>query len=102
MGVDRQETWRLLDKAGWDSVPAVRKTILRCLHSAQLSLSHAQIEEGTGLPQTTISRTVEDLQLLDLVHRSKDERGHWYVDLAEDVAEHWTSPVPEMFGGGLP
>jgi hypothetical protein len=90
IGVDEAETWRLLRKAGWDSVPAVRCAVLECLARQGEPVTLAALEEETGLPKNTVSRVVEDLVVLKLGRRVK-EAGKWYVEASSIAREYWDS-----------
>jgi len=72
MGVGEAETWRLLRKAGWDSVPAVRCAVLDMLaRRDETPATVAELQEQTGLPQKTVERVIEDLVSLRLARREK-------------------------------
>jgi hypothetical protein len=99
MGVDQAETWRLLRKAGWDSVPAVRCSLLECLNLQSSPVTLSVLEEETGLPRKTVERLVEDLVVLKLAHRVKDA-GKWYVEASSIAREYWDSELsPETSEG---
>lgn len=79
IGVDESEAWRVGRKVGWDSVPAVRTTVLRLLSREPGELTRAELAGQTGLPQTTVVRVTEDLAMLELATQRKNESGHWMI-----------------------
>lgn len=92
IGVDEAEAWRLAQKVGWDSVPAVRSAVIRLLSRYEgESLTLAELQEKTGLPETTVRRVVEDLVVLGLVTRRKDPSGKWLVAEAVLARDYWDS-----------
>jgi hypothetical protein len=80
IGVDEAEAWRIAQKVGLDCVPAVRMALIRLLGRMNGEpLTMAELQERTGLPETTVRRVVEDLVVLGLAQRAKNESGHWRV-----------------------
>lgn len=99
IGVDETETWRLIRKAGWDSVPAVRCSVLDCLAKRDEAALLAEVQEETGLPDRTVARVVEDLVALRLARRWKDS-GKWYVKESPIAREARLSErLPEVSEG---
>jgi DNA-binding MarR family transcriptional regulator len=90
IGADPSEAWRLIKKAGWDSVPAVRCSVIGCLARQGEPVDNSTIQEETGLPETTAKRVVEDLVALKLARRQKDS-GKWYVEQTAIAREYWAS-----------
>lgn len=90
MGVSEAETWRLLRKAGWDSVPAVRCAVLECLsrRGKDEPATNAELQEETGLPQKTVERVVEDVVSLRLATREKVSN-KWHVGLSPIARDYW-------------
>ena len=89
MGVSEAETWRLLRKAGWDCVPAVRCAVIESLaRRAETPATFADLQEETGLPQKTVERVVEDIVSLRLAKRVKVS-GKWYVAASRIAREYW-------------
>jgi hypothetical protein len=89
LGVSEAETWRLLRKAGWDSVPAVRCAVIESLaRRAEAPGTIADLQEETGLPQKTIERVVEDVVSLRLARREKVS-GKWHVTPSRIAREYW-------------
>jgi hypothetical protein len=91
IGVDEVEAWRLAQKVGWDSVPAVRSAVIRLLANRDDELSRADLIERTGLPQTTVIRVVEDLVVLGLAKQRKDDSGKWLIRQSRTAADYWES-----------
>jgi hypothetical protein len=99
IGVNEEETWRLIRKAGWDSVPAVRCAVLDCLSRQAEPVPMATIQEETGLPDRTAARIVEDVVVLGLARRVKDS-GKWFVEQSEITREYWKDErLPEVSEG---
>jgi hypothetical protein len=88
MGVDEKETWRLVRKAGWDSVPAVRCSVLESVAKGSEPISLATIQEEAGLPERTTRRIAEDLVALRLLRRFK-EANHWRYEQTELARDYW-------------
>ena len=90
IGVDETEAWRLAEKIGWDSVPAVRSAVIRLLSREEgRELTRAELQERTGLPETTVRRVVEDLVVLGLATQRKDQSGKWLVQEAGLARDYW-------------
>ena len=89
IGVDENETWRLAEKVGWDSVPAVRSAVIRLLSRQEgQELTRAELQEKTGLPETTLRRVEEDLVVLGLATHRK-EKNVWVVSQSEIAQKYW-------------
>jgi hypothetical protein len=102
IGVGEAETWRLVRKAGWDSVPAVRCAVLDCLSQHSEPIPLATIQEETGLPERTAARVAEDVAVLKLARRFKDG-GRWYFEQSAIAHEYWVSEaLPETSEGVQP
>ena len=69
--MDEAETWRLIRKVGWDTVPAVRCSVLDCLGRQVAPVPYSVLQEETGLPENTCKRIAEDLVVLGLARRTK-------------------------------
>ena len=99
IGVSEAETWRLLKKVGWDSVPAVRCAVIDCLAKQDEPVPLALVEEQTGLPSKTVQRVVEDVVALKLAKRTKDSN-KWFVEQSAIAHEYWASErLPETSEG---
>jgi hypothetical protein len=86
--VGENEAWRLIRKAGWDSVPAVRCAVIDCLSKHEEPVPLATIQEDTGLPERTVARVAEDIAVLRLAHRFKDS-GKWLFEESEIARKYW-------------
>jgi hypothetical protein len=99
LGVDVDETWRLIRKTGWDSVPAVRCSVLDVLARHKEPVTLALIQEETNLPASTVARVAEDIAVLKLAKRYKDG-GRWYYGGSRIAHEYWDSErFPEVSEG---
>jgi hypothetical protein len=100
IGVGKAETWRLLRKTGWDSVPAVRCAVIDCLSRQTEAIPLATIQEETGLPPKTVERVVEDIVSLRLAKRTKDGN-RWVVEQSGIARDYWNGELsPETSEGG--
>jgi len=95
IGVDEDEAWRLAQKVGWDSVPAVRSAVIHLLSRQEgYELTRAELQEKTGLPETTIRRVEEDLVVLGLAEHRKESdssNSRWLIKESALAAEYWDS-----------
>jgi len=93
IGVDEDEAWRLVDKVGWDCVPAVRASVIRLLSRYPgEELTRADLQEKTGLPESTVRRVEEDLVVLGLAEHRKDgdaQSARWLIRESRIGAEYW-------------
>jgi hypothetical protein len=90
IGITPVETWRLLQKTGWDSVPAVRCAVIKILRDAAAPLPVSELEEAADLPRRTVTRVVEDLVALRLARRRKGA-GKWYIEQSAIAHGYWDS-----------
>jgi len=91
IGVSEDEAWRLAEKIGWDSVPAVRSAVIRLLSRQEgTELTRAELQEKTGLPETTVRRVEEDLVVLGLATHRKDHN-KWLIAESALAGEYWDS-----------
>jgi hypothetical protein len=89
IGVPEAETCRLLEKIGWDCVPASRRLVSEHLrHNKKIGLD--ELATATRLPVTTVGRIVEDLTALELAD-SWWLDGH-YVRATPLLHEYWNGP----------
>jgi hypothetical protein len=99
IGVDEAEAWRLIRKVGWDSVPAVRCSVIDCLARQDEPIPLATIQEETGLPDRTAARIAEDVVALKLARRFKDG-GRWFYKKTQIAHAYWASEaLPETSEG---
>jgi DNA polymerase-1 len=96
IGLSEQRVWLLIRKTGWDSVPAVRTAVLSILVEKDGPATRSDLEERSGLPRKTVERVAEDLAVLGLIERSKNDAGHWRYDLSEIARQYWQNdPQPD-------
>jgi putative DNA primase/helicase len=88
IGVSEAEAWRLAHKIGWDSVPAVRCQVIELLSRCAAAVTYSDLQEQTGLPETTVKRVVEDLHVLGLAKRWKDAN-RWLVEQSTLAVDYW-------------
>jgi hypothetical protein len=99
IGLDEAETWRLIRKVGWDSVPAVRCAVIASLARQGEPIPLSTLEEETGLPDKTVRRVAEDVVALQLARRFK-ESGKWFYQQSEVAHDYWLSErFPETSEG---
>jgi uncharacterized protein YehS (DUF1456 family) len=65
--------WRLAK----DCIPSVRQTIIEELLNASIEMTAYTIAQNIQIPQTTVTYKLEDLQLLQITERSRQEPGLW-------------------------
>lgn len=100
IGVPVDDAWEILTKLALDSIPDLRRRLLRQLRLASDGLYTADLVALTGIPKTTAERTLEDLALLDIVDRAKradHSTAAWVWSLSEVAAKAWP-PSPETSG----
>lgn len=86
VGTPAPERWRLLGKVALDSMPQLRRVIVeRVRESGEIGLG--ELRESVGCSMAVMSRTVEELALLGVLIRTKNELGHWRADLSEWMRE---------------
>lgn len=73
-------------------MPAVRTAVLRILSRTGEELTRAQLQEQSGLPETTIRRVEEDLVVLGLANHRKDSSNKWLVRERGTVSEYGEIP----------
>jgi hypothetical protein len=98
IGADTETAWRVVTKAGLDSIPRLRWRILTALRTAEYPMPTADLLETTGIPRKTLSEHTEDLKLLGLITMFKAgaaTTSQWVHQLAEGVAESWPDPLGE-------
>ena len=86
IGLDSQTAWKIVTKAGLDSLPALRLDVLNVLRDGPQATP--KIGEAVGYPKATVKRTIEDLAAHGLVERNAQGAGS-----AADVWElsEWTA-----------
>ena len=92
IGAGSDTAWRIVIKAGLDSIPRLRWKILNALRDADYSLSTGELVTATGIPSKTLVEHAEDLQLLGLINRVKTaehKTAPWTHNLSEVALEAW-------------
>jgi hypothetical protein len=93
IGVVEDEAWKLVHKVGWDCVPAVRSSVIRLLSRyPEKELTRADLQEKTGLPDTTIRRVEEDLVVLGLADHRKEsdsQTARWLISESKTPRAYW-------------
>lgn len=65
--------------------------MIRLLSRQDDELTRAELQEKTGLPETTIRRVVEDLVVLGLAEHHKGESGKWLISESSTARDYWDS-----------
>ena len=113
IGASPVQTWRIVRKTAFDSMPALRLMVIKALYAKGLygsnaSMSTTDVAKECRHPTRTVRRTLEDLTVLRLVQRTEagaeqDGRAD-YWRLAPDGHERYaratTETVPEKSVGG--
>ncbi len=60
---------QVIGRVVWDASPPIRRRILGAFRDSQESVSHGELRDRTKLPKSTLSRELEDLQLIGLLER---------------------------------
>jgi hypothetical protein len=97
IGADTETAWRIVIKAGLDSIPRIRWQILNALHDADHPLTNAELLTTTGVPRKTLAEHCEDLALLKLIDSEKagqHDNSKWTHRLSARTVETW----PEKAG----
>lgn len=97
IGVEEDESWRLVTKCALDSMPALRRRVLDEL-SLRTVMTTLDLATAIGYPPTTTRRTLEDLTAHGIVARGGDNQGKaelWSV--ATFTRDRWPTAhgVPE-------
>lgn len=101
LGVDRAEAWQVITAIALDSIPALRRLLLRQLALADGWTETSVVAAQCGYPTTTTRRSLEDLNVHKLVVRRSDGNGkadQWR--LTDWARTRWdAATVPEKAGG---
>ncbi len=97
IGVDDLTAWALVEKAALDSMPALRRTVLECLVSAE-RLATKDVAERAGYPTTTARRALEDLAAHGVLHRCSQGQGKADLWAVNDWTRARWPGVPERSG----
>jgi hypothetical protein len=76
LGVDNREAWRITQKLGLDSMPAIRRSVLRHLEAATEPATTTDVATTCGYPTRTAERALEDLTAHKLCTRKHAGQGH--------------------------
>jgi len=91
---DRQRIARV----AWDCLPALRAVVLQALVTPQTLVDTSAIAVGVQYSTSTVRRTLEDLQALELVTREKGTKADRWA-----IREDWRAPRAALFETlGLP
>jgi DNA-binding MarR family transcriptional regulator len=74
---------RTIARVGLDMIPPDRRHALQALYQAENSVTLSHVQERLRLPPTTVLRTLEDLEALDLIKVSKAGAGfaaHYHLE----------------------
>lgn len=83
VGVDEPEAWRVVRKAGLDSMPATRRQALELLVERKQALSTTEVAAELGLPTPSTRRVLEDLAAHGVIGRESQGQGKadlWQID----------------------
>ncbi len=95
IGVDDTTAWQLIAKCALDSMPAIRRSVLDVLMTANTS-STGDIARAIGYPTTTTRRALEDLNGHGVTTRASQGEGKADLWTADTWArDRWTTTVPE-------
>lgn len=88
IGVEEEERWRGCEKIVMDSMPLIRRacltTVMDGINNGGLKVSTASVARVVKVSETAARRTLEDLELLDVVTRITGVNGSGVV-----VSEGW-------------
>jgi hypothetical protein len=87
VGVEHDETWRLLAKTALDGMTGGRRRVLDTLTGRSLDRSTSAVAGFARLPETTARRHLEDLTAIGVVERTSDFPECWR--LSEWAADLW-------------
>jgi hypothetical protein len=93
IAVEPDEARRIVNKAGLDSMPVIRRQVLELL--AREPVTNAGASELLAYPPKTCLRTLEDLAAHGLTTRHTDNKAHRW-EMAETTRQLWKSVFPEM------
>lgn len=74
IGVPRDAGWRVVLKAGLDSIPAIRRDVMNVLHGAD-ALETSKVGEAVSYPTTTTRRALEELEAHGIADRRTGGQG---------------------------
>ena len=116
IGLDREPSWRVVERAAMDSMPALRLKVIILLSHADEPLDTTQVALAAQYPTTTARRQLEELAAYGVVSRKSGGRGpadDWELSSwsRERLREVGTVPdiqegegslyTPSRIGGGI-
>lgn len=87
LGVENDESWRLLSQVSLDGMHSGRRTVLEVLAGCSLDVTTSIITARSHLPRTTARRFLEELCAVGLVELTGDSPETWC--LAEWASQIW-------------
>lgn len=96
VGVSRADAWRVVTKAGLDSIPALRLAVLRTLLGAGCRIDTNEVATAVRHPAQTTRRALEDLTAHGLVERERAAEGKAHRWSLSGFARERLSTFPEM------
>jgi hypothetical protein len=95
IAVEPADARRIVNKAGLDSMPVIRRQMLELLAGG--SVTKADASTKLGYPPTTCNRVLEDLNAHGLIVRTGDGSGKALIwEMAETTRQLWHFCFPEM------
>ena len=112
IGLDTEDAWSVVVRAGFDSIPQLRRRIVDALAASDAGLSTAEIAGLVDHPTRTTLRSLEDLDAHGVVVREGEGVGTAYrwslsayaLELLEDIGTRRSGAsgsVPEMSEASL-
>ena len=99
LGLSQADSWDVVRRAGIDSVPKLRGSIIRHLAASDHPPSTTDIAGAVDHPTRSALRALEDLAAHGVVTRVTADKGHAYTWRLSDRARGWydvTGTLPEM------
>ena len=97
IGVNERERWRVLGKIVLDSMPELRRRIMK-MAIENGGTTYAEIVERTGCSKSVVERAVEDLAIHRAVERVKEEKENGGVRIRVVVEERVKAEIKEVIG----
>jgi energy-coupling factor transporter ATP-binding protein EcfA2 len=92
IGVSEGDRWRVLARIALDSVPLIRRLIVRLVVTSgdPAGIGYRELSEKVGVSESVMIRAVEDLELHGAVTVNRSEsRGQTKVRLSEFMLREW-------------
>ena len=99
LGLGTTDSWEVVRRAGIDSVPKLRGSIIRYLAASGSPQSTTDVASAVDHPTRSALRALEDLSAHDVVTRITAGQGHAHTWVLSDRARGWfdvTGTLPEM------